>query len=526
MVKFISLFFLLIPASAFAEKKTITVLATTDLHGNLLPYDYYTSKPAPRGLAKIATLVRKARADNPDTLLIDCGDTIQGSPLESVYQHGARSLPDPMMAAMNLLKYDAMVVGNHEYNFGMKAFDQARKAAEFPWISANPEPGFTPYIVKELAGLKVAVVGVSTPAVPSWEKPENYSGLKFRPGVEAAREAVEEVRRKFNPRIVIVAIHAGFESEGQAPGENMVGEIARTVKGIDAIVFGHTHRELAEQRIGDVVLVQPRNWGMSLARIDFEFDDEKLIAKHSGVIKVTAETPVDAEIAALAKPYHEAAEKYLTTPVAEAVVDMDARTARVVDSGLIDLIQEVQMHYAKAEVSFASAFNMNLRIMKGPVTVRELAALYLYDNELYAIEGTGKMIKDALENSARFYGNPRVMGFNYDMAQGVEYEIDVTRPEGDRIRNLRFHGQPLEPSLKLRIAVNNYRAGGSGGYEMFRNANVVWRSGEEIREMIIRYYTAKKRLPAAADGNWRIVPREAEAELLKKAAAGAPQLVQ
>src|SRR5258706_10613395 len=112
------------------------------------------------------------------------------------------------------------------------------------------------------------------------------------------------------------------------------------------------------------------------------------------------------------------------------MADMDARTSRVADSALIDLIQEVQLHYAKADVSFASSFNMSLRIPKGKVTVRELAALYLYDNELYALEGNGKMVKDALENAARFYGNPNVMGFNYDMAQGVEYEIDVTRPEG------------------------------------------------------------------------------------------------
>ena len=506
----------LFAAAAFAEKKTITILATTDLHGTLLPYDYYTAKPAQRGLAKVAGLIGKVRLDNPDTLLIDCGDTIQGSPLEGVYQHGSRALPDPMMAAMNLLKYDAMVVGNHEFNFGLKNFEQARKAAKFPWISANTEPGFTPYIVKEVGGQKVAVIGITTPAVPSWEKPENYAGLRFRPGVEAARQAVEEVRRKFNPRIVIIAAHAGFESEGQAPGENMVGEIARTVKGIDAIVFGHTHRELAQQFIGDVLLVQPRNWGMSLARIDFEFDDEKLLAKRSQVMKVTSETTVGAEIAAIAAPYHEAAEKYLRTPVAEALVEMDSRASRVVDSAIIDLIQQVQLHYAKADVSFASAFNVSLRIPKGPVTVRELAALYLYDNELYAIEGTGKMVKDALENAARFYGNPSVLGFNYDMAQGVEYEIDVSRPEGDRIRNLHYKGRVLESSQKLRIAVNNYRAGGSGGYDMFRNANILWRSGEEVREMIIRYYTEKKQLPATADHNWRIVPREAEAELLRK----------
>jgi len=512
---------LLLSAVSFAEKKTVTILATTDLHGNLLPYDYYTAKPAARGLAKVATLIRQARQDNPDTLLIDCGDTIQGSPLEGVYQHGPRTLPDPMMAAMNVLKYDAMTVGNHEYNYGLKNFEAARKAAKFPWLSANTEPGFAPYIIKEVAGQKVAVIGITTPAIPAWEKPENYAGLSFRQGVEAARAAVEEVRRKYNPRLVIIAAHAGLESAGQVAGENMVGEIARSVKGIDAIVFGHSHREVAQQMIGDVLIVQPRNWGMSLAKIDFAFDDDKLLSKKSSVIKVTAETAVDPEIAALAKPYHEAAEAYLSTPVAVADADMDARYSRVQDTGLIDLIQQVQLHFAKADVSFASSFNMGLRVRKGQVTVRELAALYLYDNELYALEGTGQMVKDALENAARFYGNSSVMGFNYDMAQGVEYDIDVTRPEGDRIRNLKFHGAPLAPTQKLRLAVNNYRAGGSGGYGMFKDAKILWRSGEEIREMLIRYYTEKKVLPSTPDHNWKIIPPEKAKELLQ-GAVGTP----
>jgi 2',3'-cyclic-nucleotide 2'-phosphodiesterase/3'-nucleotidase len=173
-----------------------------------------------------------------------------------------------------------------------------------------------------------------------------------------------------------------------------------------------------------------------------------------------------------------------------------------------------------------------VEIKKGAVTVRDVAALYIYDNTLYAIEGTGAMVHAALENSARFYKqcvdpqcstgpliNSRVVGFNYDMAEGVDYEIDLTKPEGSRIVNLRFHGKPLKDDQPLRIAVNNYRAGGSAGYEMFKGAKILWRSNDEIRDMIIRYYTAKKTLPSSATGNWRVIPEgalkvlEAEAAL-------------
>ena len=486
------------------------------------PYDYFTATESPRGLARIATLVAEARKSAPDALLIDCGDTIQGATLEGVYQKSDLAQPDPMMLVMNHLRYDAMTVGNHEYNYGLANLHKARQFAKFPWLSANTagprnSRPFAHYMVKTVDGIKVAIIGITTPGVPSWEKPENYKGYTFDSGAKAVERAVAELRRGEKPDLTVVAAHAGLESEGQVPGENMVREIAATVPDLDAIVFGHSHQQVAEMKIGNVLVTQPRNWGMSLARLEFDFDGRKVTAKRSAVIPVKADTPADPEVLRLAQSYHDAAEKYLNTPVADSPISMDGRFSRVEDTPLIDMIHEVQLHYAKADVSFASSFNTNVRVPNGPITVRQLAALYVYDNELYAIEGTGAMVKAALENAARFYGDPKVLGFNYDMAQGVEYEIDVTRPEGQRIVNLRYKGKPLDPAQTLRIALNNYRAGGSAGYSMFRDAKVLWRSGEEIREMMIRFYTAKKTLPGAADGNWKIIPRE-RAEALKAAA--------
>src|SRR5712691_6546931 len=182
-----------------AARVRLAVLASTDLHGNIYPIDYYSDKPAHRGLAKIATLIRERRAANPNSLLIDCGDTIQGTPLEYVYKTFVRNghlplklpLPaesfqrDPMMLSMNALQYDAMVVGNHEFNFGLKNLDRARSEARFPWLSANTDltdratKAFDRYLLKTIGGVKVAVIGVTTPAVPSWEKPENFAPFRF-----------------------------------------------------------------------------------------------------------------------------------------------------------------------------------------------------------------------------------------------------------------------------------------------------------------------------------------------------------
>ena len=518
---------------AQARHVTVSVLATTDMHGNIYPYDYFTGSAAPRGLAKIASLIAAARAENPNAVLIDCGDTIQGTPLEYVHQTAVRSgrtaEPDPMMLGMNLLGYDAMVVGNHEFNYGLKVLAAARSEAKFPWISANtvvPRDAalkpFAPYILKTVDGVRVGVVGITTPLIPSWELPSNYPGLKWQPGIEAARAAVVELRAKEHPDIVLVAGHTGLDRDlktgtihPEDAAENMIYEIAEQVAGIDGIVFGHTHRELAELHVGNVLLMQPRNWGMSLGRMDFELDGEpgawKIASKRSRVIPVAASTPADERILQLARPYHEAAEAYLNTPVASAPAELDSRLGRVEDTALVDAVEQVELHYAKADVAFASVFNTRQVIPKGPVTVRQIAALYLYDNELYAIEGTGKMVREALENSARYFKpsggfNPNVIGYNYDMAEGVEYEIDPTQPEGHRVQNLRWRGAPLADDQKLRLAVNNYRAGGSAGYTMFKGAKIVWRSPKEIRDLIIEYYTERKQLPARADGNWRIVP--------------------
>ncbi len=548
---------------AYAQQVHITVLDTTDLHGNILPYDYYTARHNERGLAKIATLIQSARAENPNTLLIDCGDTIQGTPLELVYQQYVQTgrLPlklafngpalehDPMMLAMNALGYDAMVVGNHEFNFGLKNLARARSDARFPWISANiqGEPGgtgkpFAPYVVKTVAGVKVGVVGITTPLIPEWEPEEHYRGLRFEPAVETARRAVAELRAREHPDLVIIATHSGLDRDSlndksasaNAP-ENPVYEMASEIPGIDAILFGHTHRELSGASIGNVLLLQPKNWGLSLGRMDFALSREgpgwKVKSKTSRTIPVTAAVPGDAKILEIAQPYHDLAERYLNTIVAEAPAAMDTRLSRVQDTALIDAIQEAQLFYTKADVSFASSFNVRVFVKQGPVAVRELAGLYLYDNELWTVEGNGRMVREALENAARFFEtcpgdcsrgpliNRRAIGYNFDMAQGVEYEIDLTRPPGDRIRNLRWHGQPLPDAQPLKIAVNNHRAGGTDGFTMFRGAKVLWRSPKEMRDLLIEYYSDHK-LPAKPDDNWRVVPDAALKTLRAEALGG------
>jgi 2',3'-cyclic-nucleotide 2'-phosphodiesterase/3'-nucleotidase len=260
----------------------------------------------------------------------------------------------------------------------------------------------------------------------------------------------------------------------------------------------------------------------------------KVTGRSSRVIPVTAAVPADEKMLEIARPYHEAAERYLSKTVADSPASLSTALARVRDNPLVDAIQLVQLDATKADVSFASAFDVGVRVPVGKLTVRQLAMLYPYDNTLYAIQGTGKMVREALENSVRYYRsceadctkgsliNRAVIGYNYDMVQGVEYEIDLRRPVGQRIVKLTYKGKPLADTQPLKIAVNSYRAGGSGGYTMFRGAKVVWRSSEEIREMMVRYFSSKGSLPVRADDNWRVLPPEAAATLEREAGRETP----
>ena len=204
-------------APVASERAHITVLSTTDLHGHVLPVDYFTNKPEALGLAMVGTLVRQVKREAPDALLIDCGDTIQGSPL--AYHHARRnnSPPDPMMLAMNALGFDALAIGNHEFNYGLAVLEKARREAKFPWLSANTyrenseQTAFEPYLIRTVSDVRVGILGLTTPGVPAWENPDNYAGMEFRDPIGAARHWVDHLRAVERADIVIVAMHMGLE---------------------------------------------------------------------------------------------------------------------------------------------------------------------------------------------------------------------------------------------------------------------------------------------------------------------------
>jgi 2',3'-cyclic-nucleotide 2'-phosphodiesterase/3'-nucleotidase len=522
--------------SSAAKRLHIVILGTTDLHGNLFPVDYYTNKADNRGLAKIATVIRQARKENQNVLLIDSGDTIQGTPFEYYHNKKNNQPPDPMMLAMNTLNYDAMTVGNHEYNFGLQVLEKARGEAKFPWLSANTynkgtnQTHYQPYIVKEVAGVRIGVLGLTTPGIPNWENVPNYAGLEFREPVSEAKKWVPVLRQKESADVVIIAMHMGLEQDmrtgeinpAQVTNENRAIAIARQVPDVDLIFMGHTHRDVPSLVINGVQLIQANYWGRHLARVDLYLENSglrwRVFAHAARTIAMDDRVAPDQELLKLGEPYDRETQAWLSRPIGSSAAELTAVEARFSDSAIIDLIQRVQLEAGKADVSMAAVFNPDARIAKGPVTVRDIAGLYVYENTLVVLEVTEQQLKDALEHSAKYFRpyeagksaadlvDEKIPAYNFDIAEGVTYVLNIAKPIGQRIEDLRYQGKPLAPRQKLRLATNNYRVNGGGGYTMYKGAPVVSRSSEEIRELIIDWVERHKTIPTEPTNNWRLVP--------------------
>jgi len=518
-----------------SKRVQIVILGTTDQHGNIFPIDYYTDKPDNRGLAKVATIIKRTRKENPNVVLIDSGDTIQGTPLAYYHNKKNNQPPDPMMLGMSALKYDAMAVGNHEYNFGFKVLEKARSEAKFPWLSANTyklgtdKTYYEPYIVKEVAGVRVGILGLTTPGVPSWENKPNYTGLEFREPLLEAKKWVPILRGKERADIVVIAMHMGLEEDlrtgeinpGQVNHENQAIAIARQVPGVDLIFMGHTHRDVPSLAINGVLLTQANHWGRHVARADVYLESVgnkwRVMARSTRTIPTDDKVEADEEILKLAEPYHRETQAWLSREIGESSAELTAVEARFKDTAILDLIQRVQMEAGKAEVSMAAVFNSQARIAKGPISVRNIAGLYVYENTLVVIEVTGQQLKDALEHSAKYFRdyepgktaaeliNEKIPAYNFDIAAGVTYELNISKTIGQRIEKLQYQGKPVEPAQKFRLATNSYRVNGGGGYTMYPNAPILYRSGEEIRELIIDWLERHKTIPTEPNNNWKIV---------------------
>jgi 2',3'-cyclic-nucleotide 2'-phosphodiesterase (5'-nucleotidase family) len=526
------------PAAVRSEEARLTVLHTSDLHGALTGWDYLADRPAPRGLARVATMVRRVRAEGGPVLLLDAGDAMQGSPLEMVWRRGFSQGTEPMMTAMTRMGYDAMAVGNHEFSFGQGALARARADAGFPWLAANivrvsdGTSAFAPSIVKTVGALRVGVVGICTPAVPALEDSANIAGMRFMPAVEAARAEVARLRSGGLCDVVVVLAHTGLGLE-QGPGasqvvmgppdENLGRRLAQEVPGVDLLILGHTHVVIDSTAIGATIVTQAGRWAEHLGRVDLTFarasarEPWRLATRRARVIAVTDSVPADSALVAFAEPYHRATEVAMAETLGVALRELGSPRGRLEDGALWELIQRVQLEATGADVSLAALPDTGLRIPAGPITLRQVMALYPYDNTLGVVVLTGTELKETLEGAARYFApydfsdghaltDPAIAGYNFDAAEGLSYEMDLTRPPGDRIANLSLAGHPLAADQRLKVAVNSYRMNGGGGFEAVRRAPRLSVVPRGVRDLIADYIRHARTLDGSFSRNWTILP--------------------
>lgn len=521
--------------SASADRVVVTILETSDLHGHLLPWDYQRARPADDGLARVATRVAAIRKETSNVLLLDGGDTIQGTPIEFLHAKDPSKGPDPMAEAMSAMKYDAMAVGNHEFNFGLAVLRKAQKESSFPWLSANTRSvadgsaAFPETLVKTVGGVRIGVLGITTPNIPNWEPARNRPGLRWEDPVETAARLVPVLRGKERCDFVVALIHSGPEVDlktGEPDGtddENRVAALSK-VPGIDLLLTGHTHRRIPLTRLNGVPMIQPGRWGDVLARVDVTFERSaegaKVVDLTAALLPSDASVATDPAIAAIAAPHDAAARAYMETVVATAEEDFPGARARLEDTALLDFVNDAMRDATGAELSMTSLLPGRFEgFRKGPIRVRDVYTLYPYENQLVEVEIDGATLKACLEHAAEFYGTAQWEGgklvltpkekmipYNFDVVQGASYRVDPTAPVGSRIKELSFKGRPVLPSDRFTLAVNAYRAQGSGGYKALKGAKVVKEFPEEIRELLIDRLKKLGTVRPQTDHNWVVAP--------------------
>jgi 2',3'-cyclic-nucleotide 2'-phosphodiesterase/3'-nucleotidase len=545
----------------------LTVLGTSDTHGNVFNWDYYRdleyddSAHNDVGVAKLAALVNQIRAERQGkaTLVLDAGDTIQGTPLATYYAKQepitATGEKHPMARAFNVLKYDAVTLGNHEFNYGLDLLNLWIRQLGFPALAANAvdavtkRPAFTPYTIKKVSlgpdapNLRVGILGLTNPGVAIWDKGNTDGRLEFLDMVATAATWVPEMRAQ-GADLVLVSAHGGDNGTSsygpELPIENPAALIAQKVPGIDAILFGHAHLEIPQRFVANlttgeqVLMSEPSKWGQRLTRMDFSLTRErgrwKVIEKKSTTLN-TNSVAADPEVLAAVQAQHTKTVTYVNQVVATSTEELSAAESRYKDTPILDYINKVQTDtvvaalagtgYAGLPVlSIAAPFSRTALFPAGDVKIKDVAGLYIYDNTLEAVVMSGAEVKAYLEYSAKFFrtlavgdpvdtatiSDPAIPDYNYDVLSGVDYDIDISRVIGDRITRLQIAGVDVAADARFVVAVNNYRRSGGGNFPGIVKAQV-YNAQQEIRQLLIDWAQAKGEINPADFfvQNWQLV---------------------
>lgn len=511
----------------------IQILVTSDVHGYLMPTTY-RGITEPVGLAKAASLIENLRQQHP-TILIENGDLIQGSPLTYYHQRFHPEQPNPIINAANALRYDLAIFGNHEFNYGLPVLENTIQASHFPWLSANiyTKDGSTwmqPYVIQEVAGIRVGIIGITTQLVPLWEDPSHIEGLIFEDSFESAKKWLCIMKEQENVDITVLCYHGGFAHDLTSgdllepdTGENVGYQMCKELD-FDIMITGHQHREICTKAFGKSI-VQPGTKAVCIAgiTIDVEMSGGTIssIQHEPKLYYVDDQTPLDERVVRTAQEMHDLTEQWLDEPIGHIHGNLrynNAFDARVHKHPYIEFLQHVQMHVTDAPISCTSLFHDQPGGFNEQVTMRDIVTNYIYPNTLKVLQVTGQHIHDALEQCASYFTiqdgqltidpsflNPKAQPYNYDMWEGIEYVIDVRQPVGHRILSIDYQGKPLDMHGSYEVAMNNYRATGAGNFPYFADCPVVKDIQTDMTEIIADYFAEFPVIQATCVTNWKVI---------------------
>ena len=518
-----------------AKSFNFRVLQTSDVHGYIFPRSYSSKEKMDIGLAQVSTLLKKYKTKN--TIVIDTGDTIQGSPL--TYHHAKENIgkENPLSKIYNYLNYDFITIGNHEFNYGINYLENYINYLDAKIINSNiidnetnkPRYGKEYEIVNYENGPKIAFIGATTHYIPNWEQPAHIEGLSFKDAFESIKKTVASVKKTENPDFIIVSYHGGFERDLEThefsmddTGENQGFRILKEIPDIDLLLTGHQHRTLAG-KLFNTYYTQPALNGTGLGLVDIAFyyeDDTWKYTVDNIEILSTKNVLPDNDLLALVTNAEETTQLFLDTPIGKTKEDLlitDQLEARLHKHPLVSFINQVQLEYSHADISSCSLGN-DVSGFRKDITIRDVIGTYVFPNSLVIKAVKGSTLLIALEKTAEFFelennhvifspkfNTPKLQLYAYDMYDNINYTIDLREPHSKRIKDVTFNNLPLDLNKTYSVVMNNYRAAGGGDYLFFKECKTIKDIQIDVIELLINYIYEKKEIEVKTTENIKII---------------------
>lgn len=537
----------------------LKIVETSDVHGNFYPYDFIRRQPASGSLARVQAFVRQERQRYGDNLiLLDNGDILQGQPSAYYYNYMDTVSPHLTAEMQNYMDYDAGTVGNHDIETGRAVFDRWAADCRFPVLGANVidlstgRPHFKPYVMLEREGVRIAILGMITPAIPMWLSENLWPGLSFEDMEATARRWMPVIREQEKPDLIIGLFHAGKKAVlmGGKYRDNASVEVACNVPGFDVVLAGHDHARACFQVAnadGDSVwVVNPANNAVTVGDVEvtLTLQDGKVTGKRveSRLTDVGALEP-DRDFMVHFSAQYDTIQAFVSKKIGRFTRSISTRPAYFGPSAFVDLIHRLQLEIGQAEISLAAPLSFDARIEEGDICVSDMFNLYKYENMLYTMSLSGKEIRGALEMSYALWTNQmqapdddllllrepsgqgkgaeertffRNPSYNFDSAAGILYTVDVTRPAGQKVTILSMaDGTPFDENRMYRVAVNSYRGNG-GGELLTRGAGIpqeklkdriLFSTDKDLRYYLMQYIAQRKVITPESLEQWKFIPQ-------------------